>query len=182
MAAKETLRLKVAGAPQQDVGKGIIRMSPAQIRALGLDRGGVVDIKGKRSTAALAFPAYAEDEGLDLVRMDGLIRSNARVSIGEYAELSRAEWQEARRISVAPAKEGLRIAGSGEALRPTLLYRPVVQGDLISTSVLQRPPPGASREQSGEEFFRNLRQSSAFGLMEIRLMVTATTPKGIVRV
>jgi cell division protein 48 (CDC48)-like/ATPase family protein associated with various cellular activities (AAA) len=69
---------------QQDVGKGIVRLSPAQLRALGLERGDVVEIRGKRSTAALAFPAYAEDEGLDIVRMDGLVRSNAREGILLY--------------------------------------------------------------------------------------------------
>jgi transitional endoplasmic reticulum ATPase len=182
MAGQEMLRLKVAGAQQQDVGKGIVRVSPAQIRELGLERGAVVEIKGKRSTASLVLPAYAEDEGLDIVRMDGLIRSNARVGIGEYVELTAAAWQEARRISVAPAKEGLRIAGSGEALRPTLLYRPLTQGDLISTSVFHRPRQAAGRGQTGDELLRSFFQSPAFGLMEIRLMVTATVPKGIVRV
>src|SRR5439155_54104 len=103
-------------------------------------------------------------------------------SIGEYAALTRADWQEARRISVAPAKEGQHIAGPGEALRSTLLYRPVVQGDLISTSVFHRAPPGAPHEQLGETFFHNSQQSPAFGLIEIRFMITATVPKGIVRV
>ena len=138
MATLTTLRLKVAGLPQQDVGKGIVRLGQPQLRALGLERGEVVEIKGKRNTAAMAFPAYNEDEGLDIIRMDGLVRSNARVGMGEEVELVKAEWQEAKRVSVAPAKEGLRIAGSGEALRPTLLYRPVVQGDLISTSAFDR--------------------------------------------
>jgi transitional endoplasmic reticulum ATPase len=182
MAVTEALRLKVAGAQQQDVGKGIVRLSPAQIRALGLDRGDVVEIRGKRSTAALAFPAYAEDEGLDIVRMDGLIRSNARVGIGEFVELDRANWKEAKKITVAPAKEGLRIAGSGEALKPTLLYRPVVQGDLISTSVFHQPRQRPQRDQFANDLLRNFFESPAFGLMEIRLMVTGTMPKGIVRV
>ena len=182
MAVTEALRLKVAGAQQQDVGKGIVRLSPAQLRVLGLDRGDVVEIRGKRSTAALAFPAYAEDEGLDIVRMDGLIRSNARVGIGEFVELDRADWQEAKRLSVAPAKEGLRIAGSGEALKPTLLYRPVVQGDLISTSVFHSPRQRPQRDQFANDLLRNFFESPAFGLMEIRLMVTTTVPKGIVRV
>ncbi len=182
MATTAAIRLKVGGLPQQDVGKGIARLGPLQARTLGLERGDVVEIKGKRNTAAIAFPARNEDEGLDIVRLDGLVRSNARVSMGEEVELAKAAWQEAKRITVAPAKEGLRIAGSGEALRPTLLYRPVVQGDLISTSVFdrrQQPPPG---ESSGNDFLRSFLQSPAFGLMEIRLMVTATVPTGIVRV
>ena len=72
------LRSKVAGLPQQDVGKGIVRLGAAQMQALGLERGDVLEIQGKRTTAAMAFPAYAEDEGIDIVRLDGLVRSNAR--------------------------------------------------------------------------------------------------------
>ncbi|MDH3599465.1 MAG: CDC48 family AAA ATPase [Candidatus Tectomicrobia bacterium] len=181
MATATATRLKVAGLPQQDVGKGIVRLGPDQAGILGLERGDVVEIRGKQSTAAMAFPAFEEDEGLDIVRMDGLMRSNAGIGMGEEVEIVKAAWQEAKRISVAPAKEGLRIAGSGEALRPTLLYRPVTQGDLISTSVFNRRPPDAAGGMPNE-LLQSMFQSRAFGLMEIRLMVTSTTPKGVVRV
>lgn len=182
MATKGTLRLKVAGAQQQDVGKGIVRMGSKQIRSLGLERGEVVEIQGKRLTAAISVPAYSEDEGLDIIRMDGLIRGNAKVGIGEYVEVKKADWKEAKKVSLAPAKEGLRIAGSGEGLRPTLLHRPLVQGDLISTSVFNRPREFFPVDFFGDEFFRGFFESRAYGLMEIRLIVTATVPKGIVRV
>lgn len=182
MPPKTTLRAKVAGLQQQDVGKGVVRLGQSHLRDLQLERGDVVEIAGKRLTAATAFPAYAEDEGLDIVRMDGLVRSNARVGIGEEVEISKSKWQEARRISVAPAKEGLRVAGSGEALRPTLLYRPVTQGDLISTSVFDRRRQPPTTDPRMNDLLRQLFQSPAFGLMEVRLVVTATVPKGIVRV
>ncbi len=134
----DPLRLKVAGAPQQDVGKGIVRIGKAHIRSLGLERGDVVEIKGKRVTAAIAV--------------------------------------------LAPAKEGLRIGGSGEGLKPTLLHRPVTQGDLISTSVFNRPRQSFPTDFYSDDFFRGFFESPAFGLMEIRLVVTSTIPKGIVRV
>lgn len=180
--AKETLKLKVASAQQQDVGKGIVRVGIQHIRSLGLSREDVVEIKGKRMTAAIAVPGYSEDEGLDVVRMDGLIRGNARVGIGEYVELKKADWKPAQKVSLAPAKEGVRIAGSGEGLKPTLLYHPFVQGDLISTSVFNRPRQAFPRDFFSDDFFRAFLESPAFGLMEIRLVVTATVPKGIVRV
>jgi transitional endoplasmic reticulum ATPase len=182
MAEKTPLRLKVAEAPQQDVGKGIVRLGQAQARALGLAQGDVVEITGKRSTAAIAVPAYAQDAGLDIVRMDGLVRSNARVGIGEYVEVKKATWKPAKKVVLAPAKEGLRIAGSGEALRPTLLYRPLTQDDLISTSVFDRSRQSFPEDIFSDDFFRGFFESRAFGLMEIRLVVTATVPKGIVRV
>jgi transitional endoplasmic reticulum ATPase len=182
MADKEPLRLKVAGAQQQDVGKGIVRIGEAQMRELGLAQGDVVEIKGKGITAAIAVPAYPQDEGIDIIRMDGLIRGNAKVGIGEYIELKKADWKPAKKVTLAPAKEGLRIAGSGEALKPTLLYRALAQGDLISTSVFNRARQTFPRGFLADDFFRGFIESPAFGLMEIRLVVISTLPKGIVRV
>ncbi len=130
MASKESVRLKVAGAQQQDVGKGIVRIGANEIRSLALERGDIIEIKGKRVTAATPVPAYQQDEGIGIVRMDGLIRGNAKVGIGEYVELKKGDWKEAKKVVLAPAKEGLRIAGSGEGLKPTLLYRPLVQGEI----------------------------------------------------
>ena len=182
MAAKDTLRLKVASAQQQDVGKGIVRIGPKQIKGLGIQRGDVIEIKGKRLTAAIAVPEHNEDQGLDIIRMDGLIRGNAGVGIGDHVELKKADWKEAKKVSLAPAKEGLQIAGSGEGLKPNLLYHPLVQGDLISTTVFNRARQSFPTEFFRDDFFRGFLESPAFGLMEIRLVVTATVPKGIVRV
>ncbi len=182
MANDHSLRLKVASAQQPDVGKGIVRIGQTQIRELGLGRGDIVEIRGKGVTAAIVVPAYPQDEGIDIIRMDGLIRSNAKVGIGEYVELKKSQWKAAKKVTLAPAKEGLRIAGSGESLKPTLLYRPLNQGDLISTSVFNRPRQSFSRDFFPDEFFRGFFESPAFGLMEIRLVVTSTLPKGIVRV
>jgi len=182
MAAKNSARLKVAGAQQQDVGKGIVRIGADQIRSLALERGDIIEIKGKGVTAAIPVPAYKQDERLDIVRMDGLIRSNAKVGIGEYVEIKKGDWKEAKKVSLAPAKEGLRIAGSGEGLKPTLLYRPLLQGDLISTTVFNRPRQSFPTDSYSDDFFRGFFESPAFGLMEIRLVVTSTVPKGLVRV
>lgn len=98
--AKEALKLKVASAQQSDIGKGIVRIGQRHSRSLGLARGDVVEIKGKRVTAAIAVPGYSEDEGIDVVRMDGLIRGNARVGIGEYVEVKKADWKAAQKGSV----------------------------------------------------------------------------------
>ncbi len=182
MAAKDTLRLKVASAQQQDVGKGIVRIGPKQIKGLGIQRGDVIEIKGKRLTAAIAVPEHNEDQGLDIIRMDGLIRGNAGVGIGDHVELKKADWKEAKKVSLAPAKEGLQIAGSGEGLKPNLLYHPLVQGDLISTTVFNRARQSFPTDFFRDDFFRGFLESPAYGLMEIRLVVTATVPKGIVRV
>src|SRR5215471_12069544 len=181
MAAKG-MRIRVAEALQKDVGHGIVRLGLKHRKALGVEEGGVVQVHGKRLTAAVVLAGYAEDEGIDLIRMDGLIRFNAKVGIGELVEISKADWKEAKSIVLAPAQDGVRLAGPGDALRMMLLHRPLVQGDILSTSVYksepQSPPPPGMLPEEMQSYF----MSRSFGLMEIRLVVSDTAPQGIVRV
>jgi len=94
------------------------------------------------------------DEGLNVIRLDGLQRANAGVSMGDYLEVRRAEPRPARRIVLAPAKKNLRLSGSGEALRRTLYQRPLVAGDdkIESLSPTARRRPGRTgRHRAGGE-------------------------------
>jgi transitional endoplasmic reticulum ATPase len=179
-AKQDSAKLQVAGAKPQDVGTGTARLSRKSMQQLGIREGDVIEISGKRPTAALALPPYAEDEGLDVIRLDGLQRGNAGVSIGEHASVRTADTRPARRIQLAPAQKNLRLVGSGEMLRRTLFQRPLVAGDIISTSIYQR-----NQMQPGgvpDDLFRMFFEQPAFGLQEIRLRVISTTPRGIVQV
>jgi transitional endoplasmic reticulum ATPase len=173
-------KLQVAGAKPQDVGTGTARLSRKSLQNLGLREGDVIEITGKRPTAALALPPYAEDEGLDVIRLDGLQRGNAGVSIGDHVTVKTADTRPARRIQLAPAQKNLRLVGSGEMLRRTLFQRPLVAGDIISTSIYQR-----NQMQPGgvpDDLFRMFFEQPAFGLQEIRLRVISTVPRGIVQI
>ncbi len=70
--AEGTVRLQVAPARQEESGRGIARMPRGTFQTLGLAEGDIVEITGKRATAAFAVHAYPEDEALDVVRLDGL--------------------------------------------------------------------------------------------------------------
>ena len=96
MSDGESVKLKVSEANQGDVGKGIVRVSEEFLDRMGARTLDVVEIIGSRSTAALAVNAYSADQGVDIVRMDGLIRSNAGTSIGQYIEVKKATWSEAK--------------------------------------------------------------------------------------
>jgi len=123
------VRLQVAGAQSSDVGKSTARLNRNALQTLGIREGEIIEIVGKRTTAAIALPPYPVDEGLNVIRLDGLQRANAGVSMGDYVEVRRAEARPARRIVLAPAQKNLRLSGSGEALRRTLYQRPLVAGD-----------------------------------------------------
>jgi transitional endoplasmic reticulum ATPase len=87
--------------------------------------------------------------------------------MGDYVEVRRAEVKPARRLVLAPAHKNLRLSGSGEALRRTLYQRPLVAGDVLSTSVYRRPPT-AERGLFPEDIFRMFFEQPAYGLQEIR--------------
>src|SRR5690606_4334517 len=86
-----TVRLQVAAARQEESGRGIARMPRVAFQSLGITEGDVIEIEGKRTTAAIAFPAYDEDQSLEVVRLDGLQRANAETASGEHVKIRRAE-------------------------------------------------------------------------------------------
>src|SRR5690606_15991637 len=178
----EGVKLQVAGAKPQDVGTGTARLSRKALQSLGVREGDVIEIAGKRPTAALALPPYQEDEGLDVIRLDGLQRGNAGISIGDHISVKAAETRPARRIQLAPAQKNLGLVGSGEMLRRTLFQRPLVAGDIISTSVYQRNQMQQPGSGVPDDLFRMFFEQPAFGLQEIRLRVISTTPRGVVQI
>ena len=181
----DTVRLQVAGAQNPDVGKGVARMSQEALAQLGVSPGTIVELRGpKRATAAIAIPPYSADAGLGIIRLDGLLRANAGVSMGDHVEVAVARVQPAQKVTLAPAQPGVRLQGRGQALLRTLLGRPLAAGDTVSTSVY-RSQPGPQEGVPGlppEIAQRLFGQQRAFGLQEIRLVVTSTGPRGIVQV
>ena len=180
-AESKGVQVQVANARPEDVGKGLARISRKAVKALDLGPGDVLELVGQRHTAVIAAPPYPEDEDLEIIRLDGLQRANAGVSAGERIDVRRAQARPATRVTLAPAQKNLRLTGSGEALRRTFMGRPLVAGDVVSTSVYQRPG-GGNPDGFPDEFFRPFMERQAYALQEIRLNVVGTSPKGIVRI
>jgi transitional endoplasmic reticulum ATPase len=173
------VQVQVANARAEDVGKGVVRVSRAVMQTLGVRTGEAVEIIGRRHTAGTAVPPYQEDEGLEIVRLDGLQRANAGATAGERLEIRRADVRPAARVTLAPAQKNIRLAGSGEGLRRTFFGRPLVAGDVVSTSVYQR---AAAPGGIPDEVFQQLLAQQSYALQEIRLIVVSTNPKGVVRI
>ncbi|HPS88997.1 MAG TPA: AAA family ATPase, partial [Methanosarcina vacuolata] len=184
---EKTIKLKVAEANHRDVGKGIVRIDEAFREKLGLNPFDVVEIRGGKVTSALIGRPYPDDEGLDIIRMDGLIRTNAKTSIGEYVEICKAEWKEAKHVTLSPVKRGIKIYAPSETLSAVFMNRTVSKGDFISTTSLSssRDMDTYGKGLMLDEFFQDFfRQGfgSSFGLGEIKLQVVSTSPSGIVKI
>jgi transitional endoplasmic reticulum ATPase len=177
-----TLKLKVAEAYQQDVGRGVARLSRSHLNQLGVSPGEPIAIKGNRLTGAIAAPAYRQDEGVDIIRLDGLLRSNAGTSIGDTVEVQKAKWKDAAHVTLAPARRGLRLIASPENLRAVLVGRVVHVGDVISTTSSRPPEAPFGGDLLIDRVFREFFEMTSFGLGEIRLKVVSTNPAGIVRI
>ena len=104
-AETETQRLQVAILNPAEGGRGIARLPSAVMQALGIDEGDVIEIIGKRSTAARAIRPYDDDHGLDIIRLDGLQRANAGVGSSDFVQVRKAKSKPASRVVFAPAKD-----------------------------------------------------------------------------
>ncbi len=134
--------LRVAEAKQRDVGKGKVRIDPEYLRMIDAEPGDVVEIEGRKKTAAIALPAYPEDRGSDIIRMDGLIRKNAGVSIGDKVIVRKANVRPAVMMKLAPANFSITIdSGFVNYVRKKLIEYPVVEGDTVLIPVLNQSIP-----------------------------------------
>ncbi len=173
--ANRSARLQVAAARQEESGQGIARMPRTAFQTLGITEGDVVEITGKRATAAIAMAAYKEDDSLDVVRLDGLQRGNAEAASGEHVEIKSAESRPATRVIFAPAQRDMRLQGPTQALKRNFFRRPLVAGDLVATT-------GQQPVQNMPSDVRQLLRAPAYALTQIRLTVASTAPKGIVHI
>jgi transitional endoplasmic reticulum ATPase len=174
---REPKKLQVANMRPEDSGRGLARLPRAIMNALGLREGDVIELTGKRSTPARAVFTYAEDEGLDIIRLDGLQRANAEIGSGDFVTIRKAESKPAQRVVFAPAQRNLRLQGSAEALRRSFEMKPVTAGDIVSTTAQQQVQRGDLPPE-----LRQMLYAPAYALQEIRLTVVSTVPKGIVHI
>ena len=155
MADKE-VKLRVADARQRDVGHGNVRMDNDTMQNLAITAGDFVEIHGKKMTVAIAWPAYTEDQGQDVIRMDGHLRRNAGLALNDYVSVRKADVKEAQSIMFAPTD--VRLSVDDEFIRfvhRRFIDLPFIEGDMTMLSI--------------------------FG-SAIPLVVTRTRPRGAVKI
>ncbi|MEK6847520.1 MAG: CDC48 family AAA ATPase, partial [Nanoarchaeota archaeon] len=153
------------------------------MRELGIRRGDVIVIKGGRETVAIADRAYPADVGEGIIRIDGILRKNAKTGIGEAVKVSKAEIKEAKKLIIAPAQKNIMVQAEPENLRRGLLGRAVVKGDLVVLGGVQRRRDLFSEELGGElgDMLGDMFGGMGFGQLgggftQIKFLVINTTP------
>jgi len=131
----EGIELKVAEALQNDVGRGIVRIDSRARKLLNVTTGDIVEIKGKKSTAAVVWQAHPQDEGLNIIRMDGYLRQNTGVGLGDKVFIKKAELKDAKKIVLAPSQPMKYSPGFDQFIKKKLLGRAITKGDTIFVGV-----------------------------------------------
>jgi len=182
--AEAQIKLKVMESLQEDAYKGIARMNTATMKSLSVKPGDVIMIKGARETAAIVDRAYPADVGEQIIRVDGIIRRNAKTGIGEMVSAVKAEIKEAKKITIAPAHKNIRVQANPEMFRAGLLGRAVVAGDIVVLGGTMRRKDLMS--DSFEDLFGVFEEAfsqnfGAFGqLGQTRFAIVNSNPKGAV--
>jgi len=179
MKKNDDVKLKVVEALQDDVYKGIARIDQGLMKILGLNRGDVISVKGGRDTVAIVDRAYPADVGERIIRIDGLIRRNAKTSVGDMVNIQKATLRPATKVSIAPAQQGVIVQGDPEVFKNGLLGRAVNKGDIMALGAIHR------RKDIGNEGFENMfndlnelfgANMGFSGFQQVRFLVVSTTP------
>ena len=135
-------QLRVGDARQRDVGRGIARIDQKTMQKLGLSAGDVIEIVGKRTTSAIAWPAYSEDQDRDIIRIDGFTRKNAGVAINEYVLVRPGKVKDSQSIVLAPVDMRLNVDEDFTGfVKNRLMDRTFVEGDTTLVMMLGHAIP-----------------------------------------
>jgi len=135
-------QLRVADARQRDIGHGKVRMDNKTMQNLGISAGDFIEIHGKKVTVAVAWPAYAEDQGQDIIRMDGIVRRNAGVALNEYVTIRSSEVREAQNIVFAPTDVRLSVDEDFvNFVKRRFMDMPFREGDMTLLSIFGSAVP-----------------------------------------
>jgi transitional endoplasmic reticulum ATPase len=133
--------LKVAEALTSDVGRGIARLGTKIREKLGVSSGDVVKLEGKKLALAIVWPSHPSDTEEEDVRIDGILRQNSGVGLGDKVSVSKAEVKDAKKIVLAPQQPVRFHAGFEQYVKKKLVGKPVVKGNVLPIGVFGTPIP-----------------------------------------
>ncbi len=104
---EEVLRLTVAEARREDIGRGIVRVDPDSLKQIHAASDDILMVQGRtRATVAKAMPTFREQRGQATIQMDGVTRVNAGAALGQQVSVSKSSHHLARRVALVPIGPG----------------------------------------------------------------------------
>lgn len=130
----------VKSARPSDADRGIVRLDPADMTALGVAPGDVVALGAARTTHARAMPALERDRGANAAHLDAAQRDNAGVNLEDAVTITPAAAAAAEMVTLRLDTRRFGARGASAALltqiRDCLESLPVGEGDRVRLRLL----------------------------------------------
>jgi transitional endoplasmic reticulum ATPase len=97
-----TLELKVSEALAEDVGKGLARLDPNDMKAINAVLGDIIEINGEKLTVARITGTFPQFLGKRLIQIDGITRENAKAFVGGTVKVRKAIRKTATTVVISP--------------------------------------------------------------------------------
>jgi transitional endoplasmic reticulum ATPase len=128
-----SLKLRVAEARVEDIGRAIARLAPVDLQRLGAHAGDVVKITG--STTAVGRAEISEDGHEGMIQIDGTCRSNCGAGLQEQVTVARIDSEQAVAVRFSP----LWVGAAPATIAPDRILEDLVGVPVIAGCVVRVP-------------------------------------------
>ena len=97
-----SISIKLHSAHTKDVGLGRIRISLTNMKKLGISKGDVVEIIGKKKSVVTCFPLYSSEKKKQVARVDSITRFNCGSKENESVTIKKIKTKTAVWIHLEP--------------------------------------------------------------------------------
>lgn len=136
--AHPKIKLRVAEARYRDVGKRRARIDSLSMAKLAIKPGEIAELIGKRSTPVTVWLAESQENGREIIRIDGQTRKNVGVGLNDMLTVRKVRSKAAKSVFLLPlGHNAMSIDDRFCAfVRNKLAGYPINEGDEISVGVL----------------------------------------------
>lgn len=135
MNSNTGIRLEVHRAAEEDAGKGLARLHPAVMRALGIVNGEFIEILGAKRAVAASWSSQNASHGRNDIAIDGELRSNAGCGIDDRVLVRRVLVHDVRKVVLQPVTS-ISLNNPEVLLAKKLRGRPVIEGQTVRIDLI----------------------------------------------
>ena len=128
-----TLKLRVAEARVEDIGRAVARIAPSDLKRMGVRPGDVVKITG--SATAVGRAEISEDGHEGMIQIDGTCRSNCGAGLQEQVTVARIDSEQAVAVRFSP----LWVGAAPATIAPDRILEDLVGVPVIAGCVVRVP-------------------------------------------
>ncbi|WNY29265.1 ATP-dependent zinc metalloprotease FtsH [Methanimicrococcus stummii] len=173
----QSIQLIVQEADRTDAGKGIARIGTEAMARLSVEPGDILKITGKKPAAAVVA---LSNQGSNNISIDGYIRRDAGVGIGDTVSVEKTAPATANRLTIQPVGESIKLDGKqvSDFIHQRYAGAPLYNGKTIALPVQVQQ----QKQDPFESFFGNSWAgsfSSSFNTQYYEFIVTDIAPDDI---